>query len=126
MTGVNGILTHSFPVYLGVSSSTGDFTGSVTPSSVSVSSASGGSANYTVTLSPVNGGAGDVVESATGLPPGATATFAPSTTIPGSNGSATLNIAVPSGTPQGTYQIFITSQAAGVVHQGSVSLVVTP
>jgi hypothetical protein len=124
-TGVNGILTHTVPLYLGVrSTSEGDFTGSMTPSQASVPS-SGGSASYTIALSPVNGGAGDVALTVSGLPPGATSGFTPAT-IPGGSGSSMLTITTPSGTPAGTYQVFITSTGAGVIHQGGVSLVVTP
>jgi hypothetical protein len=123
VTGINGVLTHSIPVYLGVSASTGDFAGSIAIVSGSVPS-SGGSGSYTVTLSPVNGGAGDVALSVSGLPPGATASFTLGT-ISASSGTSTLNINVPSGTPSGTYAIFVTSTAAGVIHQGGTTLTVT-
>jgi hypothetical protein len=122
VTGVNGILTHSVPVYLGVSASTGDFEGFLSPSSASVPSA-GGTVTFTVTESPINGGAGDITLSASGLPPGATPSFAPGT-IPGSNGSSTLTVTVPSGTPTGTYQVFVTAAGAGVIHQTSTYIVV--
>ena len=124
VTGRNGILTHSTTVYLGVSTSAGDFTGSVSPSQASVAS-TGGDPNFGITISPLAGGAGDVVLSVSGLPPGATATFSPST-IPASSGSSTLKVITVSGTPAGNYQVFITSTAAGVVHQTSVTLTVTP
>jgi uncharacterized membrane protein len=74
---------------------------------------------------PINGGAGDITLSASGLPPGANAMFSPAT-IPGSSGSSTLTITTPSGTPQGNYQIDITSRGSGVIHQTSVQLTVTP
>jgi hypothetical protein len=123
-TGVNGILSHSTTVYLGVSTSHGDTSGTVTPSTASVPSA-GGSASFAITIMPINGGAGDITLSASGLPPGANAMFSPAT-IPGSSGSSTLTITTPSGTPQGNYQIDITSRGSGVIHQTSVQLTVTP
>ena len=124
LTGRNGILTHSTTVYVGVSTNTGDFTGSVSPSQTSVPS-SGGDANYGITISPLSGGAGDVALSVSGLPPGATPNFSPST-IAASSGSSTLRITTVSGTPPGNYQVFITSTGTGVVHQTSVTLIVTP
>jgi len=124
ITGTNGILVHNTTAYLGVTTSQGDFTGSASPSSVSVPSA-GGVANYAVTLSPIQGGAGDVSLSVGGLPPGATASFTPST-VSGGSGTSNLQITVASGTPAGTYSIAITSTGSGVVHQTGVSLVVTP
>ncbi|HXA00153.1 MAG TPA: FG-GAP-like repeat-containing protein [Candidatus Dormibacteraeota bacterium] len=124
VTGTNGILVHNIPVYLGVSTSTGDFSGNVTPGQATVP-ATGGIANYVISISPVNGGAGDVALTASGLPPGATATFTPPT-IDAGNGNSTLQVTTGSGTPAGTYQVVITSTAAGVVHQTNVNLVVTP
>jgi hypothetical protein len=125
ITGTNGILVHSTTVYLGVSSSGGDFTGGVSPAQGTVSASAAGSASFTVTATPVNGGAGDLTLSASGMSAGVTASFT-STTIPGSSGSSVLTLTASSGTPPGTYQVFITSSGSGAVHQSSVSLVVTP
>jgi len=124
VTGTNGILVHNTTVYLGVSTSLGDFTGTLTPPQASVPSA-GGSASFVVTAAPIGGGAGDLALTASGLPAGATATFMPST-IFGSSGSSTLTITTASGTPPGTYQIIVTSSGTGVIHQASVTLTVTP
>src|SRR5262249_58206690 len=98
--GTNGILVHNIPVYLGVSSSTGDFSGSLGPAQASVSS-TGGIANYTISISPVNGGAGDVAPSPSGFPPGATPTFNPPIFDP-ANASSNLKIPHGTGTPPGT------------------------
>jgi len=125
VTGTNGILVHNTTVYLGVSSSGGDFTGSASPSQGSVSASGAGSAAFTVTATPINGGAGDLTLSASGMPTGVTASFS-STTIPGSSGSSTLTLTASSGTPTGTYQIFINASGSGVFHQSSVTLVVNP
>jgi len=124
VTGRNGILTHTTQIYLGLSVSTGDFAGAASPSQASVVSA-GGTVTYAVSATPQFGGAGDIALGVSGLPPGATASFSPST-IPGSSGSSTLSITTVSGTPVGAYQVLITSMATGVVHQTSVTLNVTP
>jgi len=124
VTGRNGILTHNVQIYLGMSNSIGDFTGAASPAQASVASA-GGSVSFGITATPQFGGAGDIALSVTGLPPGATASFSPST-IPGSSGSSTLSITTVSGTPTGAYQVVITSTATGVIHQTSVTLNVNP
>lgn len=125
VTGTNGILVHSTTVYLGVSSSGGDFSGTVSPSQASVSASGSGSAAFVVTAAPLNGGAGDLSLAASGMPNGVTASFS-STTIPGSSGNSTLTLTSSPGTTPGTYQIFINASGSGAFHQNSVMLVVTP
>jgi FG-GAP-like repeat len=125
ITGTEGILVHSSTVYLGVSSSGGNFSGTVSPSIGSVSASGAGSATYNISLSPLNGGAGDVSFTANNLPAGVTAVFAPST-VSGGSGSSTLTLYASSGTPPGTYSIYITSTGSGVAHQTYVTLVVNP
>jgi hypothetical protein len=124
VTGTNGILVHSTTVYLGVSSSSGDFTGSVSPSQGSVSASAAGSFVTTISAAPMNGGAGDLTLSASGMPAGVTASFS-STTIPGSSGSSTLTLTASSGTAPGTYQIYINASGSGRFHQDSVMLTIT-
>lgn len=125
VTGTNGILVHSTTVYLGVSGSGGDFTGTVSPSTGSVSASASGSALFTVSASPTNGGAGDLTLTATGMPTGVTASFN-TTTIPGSSGSVTLTLTASPGTPTGTYQIYINASGSGAFHQASLMLTVNP
>jgi len=125
VTGTNGILVHSVPVYLGVSGSGGDFTGSALPSQASVSASGATSAAFTIAASPVNGGAGDLSLTASGMPAGVTAVFSP-TMIPGSSGSSTLTLTASSGTPTGSYTIYINASGSGAIHQASVTLVVNP
>jgi hypothetical protein len=124
ITATSGILVHSTTVYLGVRTGTGDFAGTITPSSQSVASA-GGTATFAINVSPLNGGAGDVALSTVNLPDGATALFTPPA-IPGGSGSSTLAVTIPSGTTPGTYPIYVNLEGAGVVHQGGISLTVTP
>jgi hypothetical protein len=123
VTGTKGVLVHSGPVYLGVSSSGGDFTGTSLPASASTSA--GGSVTYTLTGVPINGGAGDVSLSLSGLPGGAIGTFTP-LVVPNGSGTSTLRVDTSTGTVPGTYTLIITSIGSGVIHQQGVNLVVTP
>lgn len=122
LTGSAGILVHSTNIYLGVSSSGGDFTGSITPASASTKA--GGSVAFTLNAVPVSGGAGDISLSLAGLPGGAIATFS-SLVIPASSGTSTLTINTSTGTVPGTYTLIMTSTASGVIHQQGINLTVT-
>lgn len=123
LTGTAGVLIHSTSIYLGVSASGGDFTGSITPTSATTSA--GGSVVYNLSAAPISGGAGDISLSLAGLPGGAIATFS-SLTIPGSSGSSTLTVYTSAGTAPGSYPLMLTSTAAGVIHQQGILLTVTP
>jgi hypothetical protein len=124
VTGTEGTLSHSGPVYLGVSSSGGDFIGTISPTSASTKA--GGSAAFQLSSSPVNGGAGDVALSVSNLPAGITASFTPSATISGGSGTSTLTLGTSIGTLPGTYYVIVTSTGSGVIHMGSLQLTVTP
>jgi hypothetical protein len=78
-----------------VSAPPGDFTIGATPASQSV--AMGAAATYSVTVGSVNGFGNNVTLSATGLPPGATATFVPPQVNPG-DGPATSTLTLQTGT----------------------------
>ena len=88
ITGTSGTLTHSTTVNLVVNpvGGTPDFTISVSPTSLNVTRGTSGS--YTVTIGAVNGFAGTVSLSVTGLGSRVTATFSP-TSVTGS-GTSTL------------------------------------
>ena len=103
---------------------TPDFSLSATPASQTV--AAGGSATYTVTVTPSGGYSGTVALSVSGLPSGATASFNP-TSISGGSGSSTLTVATGSGTPAGTSALTITGadSAASLSHTAAVSLSVS-
>jgi len=121
--GTDGIFTHSGPLYLGVSASGGDFTGSITPTQATT--AAGGSVTYTVNLSPLNGGAGDVTLTVQGIPGGAIGAFQPDV-INASSGSSTLTVTTSLGTVPGTYPLTVVSTGSGVMHLTYLTLVVTP
>jgi subtilase family serine protease len=99
-----------------------DFTLSSSPTSIS---AFQGASATTIISTAVYGGFSNVVSlSATGLPPGATATFsAPSIGAPGS-GTSTLSLAAGVTTPVGTYTVTITGSAGGETHTTTVSFMV--
>jgi hypothetical protein len=123
LTGTDGILVHSSSLYLGVSASGGDFTGSITPTQATT--AAGGGVTYAVNVSPLNGGAGDISFTVDGVPGGAIGTFHPDI-IPGSSGSSTLTVNTSLGTVPGTYYLVVTSTASGVMHLTYLTLIVTP
>ena len=100
---------------------TPDFTLNATPSSQTVPQ--GGAANYSLTVTPVNGFNSTVAFSLTGLPTGATASFAP-TSVTGS-GNATLAVSTAASTPAGTYSLVVTGTSGSLSHMVTVTLVVT-
>ena len=121
ITGTSGPLTHSTIVYLGVTSTGGNFTGTITPSQTVTA---GSNATYSVGLQPLEGGAGDVTLTVSGLPAGATGVFSP-TVITGGSGSSTLTVTTTTGTtPPGTYSLLVTMTGSGVLHQSAVTLTV--
>src|SRR5262249_59191568 len=85
--------------------------------------AQGGSASYTATVSPLNGFAGAVSLSISGLPSGATGTFNP-TSISGGSGSSTLGVSTSSATPIGSYTLTITGARGSPSRSTTVTLVV--
>jgi len=97
-----------------------DFSISLSPASGSV--AKGSSVQSTVSTATTEGEAQSVQLSASGLPTGATATFAPSTVTSGS--SSTLTLATSATTPAGTYQVVVKGTGA-VSHEATYSLTVT-
>ncbi len=103
------------------STSTNDFSISVSPSSASVVAGSGTSA--TVSTATTSGSAQTVSLTASGLPSGATASFSPSSVTSG--GSSTMTISTSSSTAAGTYTVTITGTGSSATHSTSFSLTVT-
>lgn len=97
-----------------------DFNISLTPSSRSVVQGSG--TNYTATIAPVNGFSGTVNFSVSGLPTGASASFAPPTVS--GQGSSMLNVATTPSTAPGSYTLTITASSASLSHSVKVGLTV--
>jgi beta-glucanase (GH16 family) len=98
-----------------------DFSISATPGSQTV--APGGTASYSITVTPQNGFTGTVALSAGGLPSGASASFNP-TSITGS-GSSTLTVTTASSTPPGSYTLSVTGTSGSLAHSASVVLTVS-
>ncbi|MGC2696060.1 MAG: protease pro-enzyme activation domain-containing protein [Candidatus Angelobacter sp.] len=119
ITGTDGIITHTASATFIVLPL--DFTLAASPASQTVNQ--GNSVSYTVTQTALNGYAGVVTLSATGLPTGATATFTPAT-ITGS-GTSSLTIATTATTPLGSYTLTITGTDGTRTHSATVTLVVS-
>lgn len=117
ITGTSGALTHSTTATLSVVAP--DFSISVSPGSTSVSP--GGTATYTVTVSPLNGFSGAVSLAVSGLPSGASPTFTPASIS--TSGSSTLTIIT--GSTVGSSTLSITGTSGTLMHSTSAVLNVT-
>jgi len=98
-----------------------DFGIAASPASASV--VSGGSATYSVTTSVVTGSAESVALSISGLPAGASASFAPTSVTAGGSSMLTVNSATAA---VGTYTLTITGTAPSATHSTMVSLTINP
>jgi hypothetical protein len=122
ITGTSGTLSHSASVTLVVNAvSTADFTVTATPASRSI--AQGLSTTYTATVTPSGGFTGAVAMSVTGLPAGATPTFAPTSVT--TSGTSTLTVRTTQSTVAGTYPLTIKGTNGMKVRTASVTLVIT-
>jgi hypothetical protein len=90
-----------------------DFSLSASPASQTISP--GASATYNLTVTPTGGFNGVVNFSATGLPPGAAATFT----------STTMTVTTSGSTPGGSYPLTITGTSGSLTHTTTVTLVVS-
>jgi serine protease AprX len=120
ITGVSGALTRTTSATLIVTSSSGDFTLGVTPSSQTVTAGMPTSYNVSITR---NGFTGSVTLGATGLPAGANAVFVPN---PTTGTSSTMNVTTSTSTPTGTYPLTITATSTLPQHTAPATLVVLP
>jgi hypothetical protein len=113
-------ITRSQNVTLTVSSNP-DFTISVDPSTQNV--ADGDSTTCNVTLTSINGFANPISLTVSGLPTGATGSFAPQSLTPTATSILTTNTST--GTPQGRYTLTITGTSGSLVHSTEATLIVT-
>src|SRR5262249_35453821 len=121
ITATSGAVVHSAAATLVVTAPP-DFSVSAAPASQSV--VAGAGATYTVGVASLNGFAGDVALSLTGLPSGVgTASFTPQV-IAGA-GSSQLTVTTLPAAPGGTYPLTITGTAGGVTRTAAVTLVVS-
>jgi len=95
-----------------------DFTLGASPASQTVTQ--GGSADYTVTITPSNGFSSSVGLSVSGLPADAGASFNPVSTT----STSTLTVTTSTTTPAGSYPLTITGTSGSLTHTASATLVV--
>jgi VCBS repeat-containing protein len=125
VTATSGPLAHNGNVFLGARGTSGDFTGSITPSSQSITV--GQSATYTANISYVNGfSPGSCLNlSVSGLPPGAQFNLISATPCGSSTGeSQTFTISAPPGTARGTYTLLIIGSGGGRIRAGAFALTI--
>lgn len=84
----------------------------------------GASTSYTVSTQVTSGSAQSVSLSVSGLPSGATGSFAPATVTAG--GASTLAVSTSSSTATGTFTLTITGVGTSATHSTTVSLAVAP
>jgi hypothetical protein len=99
-----------------------DFSLSATPPSQTITQ--GQTANYTVTVTPLNSYNGTVNLTVSGCPTGATCTLNPTSSGPPSYLTSTLSVVTTTSTPGGTYTITINGTDGTLTHTTSVTLVV--
>jgi subtilisin family serine protease len=119
INGTSGSLAHTAPVTLVVSAAP-DFSLSVTPASGTV--VAGQATAYTVNVASIAGFAGTVTLSASGLPSGASASFAPSS--PRAPGSSTLTVKTIRSSTRGAFTVRVTGKSGALTRQATVTLVV--
>ena len=98
-----------------------DFSLSAAPASQTVQP--GGSADYTLTVTPSGGFSGAVTFAVSGVPSGAAASFDPASVT--TSGTTTLTVATTAATPPGTYQITVTGTGGTLARTANVTLTVT-
>src|SRR5204862_358089 len=118
ITGVSGSLTHTTTATLVVTASP-DFTLGASPSRRTV--VQGTSTSYTATITPSNGFTGQVTFTVSGLPAGASGSFAPNP----ATSSSTLSVTTSGSTPVGSYPLTITGVSGSLTHTTTATLVVT-
>lgn len=125
ITGTSGTLTHTTTITLTVNpAASANFTISASPASVAVTQ--GGTGTSTVTITSQNSFNSATTLSATGLPTGVTAAFAPNPVTPPANGSITSTLtftASPSATV-GTATVTVTGTSGTLTHSTTISLTV--
>ncbi len=120
ITGTSGTLSHTTTISLTVNApAQPDYTLSASPSSVSV--VQGNTGASTITVNKVNGFAGTVALSASGLPAGVTASFNPASTTT----TSTLTFTASSTATVGTSTVTITGTSGTLTHTTTISLTVT-
>ncbi len=119
ITCTSGTLTHTTTISINVTAPPVP-NYSLIPSPPSVTVNRGATATSTITVSPVNGFAGSVALSATGMPTGVTATFSPNPTT----GTSTLTFTASSTAALGAATVTVTGTSGTLSHTTSIALTV--
>ena len=120
VTGTSGPLTHAATAQLQVS----DFTAAVSPANAPVPA--GGSTNFNVTVSPINGFDGSVsLQCSSSVP--VSCSFSPaSVAVPaGGNGTSVLTVSPSQSVPVGSYPLTISGTSSQITHTTTAQLQVT-
>jgi hypothetical protein len=124
LNGNSGSLTHTTTLPITVNNSVGDFGGSITPTIQNI--AQGGTASYTVNITPTGGFNGGVVLSVSGLPAGVDANFSQNP-INGGSGSSVLTLVTSGNTPSPSVTTAtITAVSGTITHSHTIYLGVAP
>ena len=117
----SGTMAHTTTINLTVTPAPNFSVGS-TPANLTI--ALGASGNDTTTVASLNGFSSAVSLAVSGLPSGATASFATNPVTPAANGSASsvLTINVPSTSNLGTWTVTVTGTAGAVAHSATFNL----
>jgi M6 family metalloprotease-like protein len=99
---------------------------SLTPSVVSANLVSGASAALKLTTAALNGFKAAIGLSASGLPKGVTASFAPASIAAPGSGSSTLTLTAASGTATGSFSLTVSAAGGGVTKTQTLSITVLP
>jgi hypothetical protein len=131
VTATSGILSHSGAVFLGVRSNNGDFTGTITPNSLTV--AVGQTTTFTANITYLNGftptpdGCLTLCLSISGVPAAFSGIQFASTSAQTSTGETdTFTVSVPPGTPAGSLTLLLTGSGGGRIRSAPFSLTITP
>ncbi len=119
VTGSGGAIMHSTTVTLTVTAAAPDFTVTTSPSSVSIPLSS--QATMAITINPVNGFAGSVKFSATGVPSGVTTSFNPN---PTTTNASTLYFRSTTTAVPGTYTVTIRGSSGSLNRSIAVGLTI--
>jgi hypothetical protein len=120
LTGTSGSFYLSTQLGLGVNSSVGDFSGSISQNPINAVVGTTGN-NITIDITPVGGFTGNVTLSVSNLPAGVSGSFLPSF-ISGGSGTAKLSLNLSPAAVAGQYSIQITGTSDALVHTATVGL----